>query len=105
MSLLTAHQDSELGHQAIVHGFEAERTAISQAVQSLLAESRQYIVQAGDEVHHIEQALGAYIGQNIFNTKNLIGQVIQFDGTHIMLQSGTSFPARAANDERFALAA
>lgn len=54
MSILTAHQESELGHQAIVHGFEEERTLISQAVKSLLTESRQYVVQAGDEVRHLE---------------------------------------------------
>jgi hypothetical protein len=105
MSILTAHPESELGHQAIVHDFEEERTLISQAVKLLLAESKQYVVQAGDEVRHLEWALGVYIGQNIMSTKNLVGQVVQFDGTHITLPSWTSFPARAANDERFALAA
>jgi hypothetical protein len=54
MSILTAHPESELGHQAIVHDFEEERTLISQAVKLLLAESKQYVVQAGDEVRHLE---------------------------------------------------
>jgi len=52
MSSLNAHSAEELGHQAIVHDFELTR--IAKAVETILMESRQYIVKTGDEVRHIE---------------------------------------------------
>jgi len=103
MSSLNAHSAEELGHQAIVHDFELTR--IAKAVETILMESRQYIVKTGDEVRHIEWAMWVYIGQNILNVQNLVGQVVRYERGHIFLQSGTSFPAPAANDERYALTA
>ena len=98
MSSLHAHSDAELGHQAVVHDFEL--TSIAKAVEGILNESRQYIVKAGDEVRHIEWAMWVYIGQNILNVQNLVGQVVRYERGHILLQSGTSFPA-PANDEGY----
>jgi len=103
MSSLNAHSAEELGHQAIIH--DLELTSITKAVENILSETREYIVKAGDEVRHIEWAMWVYIGQNILNVQNLVGQVVRYERGHIFLQSGTSFPVRSANDERYELAA
>lgn len=90
-------------HQALIHGdFDTKKTEIARAVSRVLGS---YIVQAGDDVQAIERALGAHIGQNLYNTKHLIGKVIGFDGSQVILPSGTTFPARAANDGAYQLVA
>ena len=110
-SYMFSNEAASTSPEAIVHDrgespMHLHSVKVANVVQQLLTTSRTFVVKESTTLQEVEQSLGMYFGQNLTSLKHLIGQEIQFNGTHIILQSGTSFPVRAAaNDEKYALAA
>ena len=79
------------------------QTKIASAVHMVL-EPKVYVVRHGDTIADVARIFGITVPPSLFGVKE--GQEWHFDGASMINPvSGTSFPVRAANQDRFTVAA